>query len=307
MARRDEIHDEIHEDETVEIRREAGTAAPPGPAPPGTPGAPLGEPELEQAVVQEHETIRPLADGAIERDVVRHEQRRRMTGDRLAWILLLLVLLAAAAAGAWWYATQQDTRDVPAVEGLAEAEAIARVEERNLDADVTRAPSDAPEGTVFAQDPAAGSDVDEGSTVRLSVSGGPEQSPVPNAVGMTEAVARDRLVAAGFEVQTREVFSEDEPGTVVAQEPAAGARAAEGSPVAINVSKGTGEVEVPDVVGLGRAEAEAELESAGLDANVVEVPSVEPEGTVVAQSPAGGTARKGSSVRVNVSNGTLPE
>ena len=305
MAHRDEIHDEIHEDETVEIRGgAAGTAVPPGPPPPGPPP---GEPELEQAVVQEHETIRPRADGAIERDVVRHEQRRRLSGDRLAWILLLLLLLAAAAAGAWWYVTQEDTRDVPAVEGLAESEAVARVEERNLDADVTRAPSDAPEGTVFAQDPAAGSEVDEGSSVRLSVSGGPEQSPVPNAVGMTEAVARDRLVAAGFEVQTREVFSEDEPGTVVAQEPAAGARAAEGSSVTINVSKGTGEVDVPDVVGLGQAEAEAELESAGLQANVVEVPSVEPEGTVVAQNPAGGTAKQGSSVRVNVSNGTLPE
>ena len=98
-----------------------------------------------------------------------------MGGDRVAWILLLLLLIAAGAVGAWWYVTQEDTRDVPAVEGLAEAEAVSRVEAEGLDADVTRAPSDAQEGTVFAQDPAAGADVDEGSTVRLSVSGGPDR------------------------------------------------------------------------------------------------------------------------------------
>ena len=293
--------DDFTEDETVEIRREerAGVVPPPD-------GPPLGEPELEEEVVQQHETIRPRADGSIERDVVRHEQRRRMSGDRLAWILLLLLLIAAGAVGTWWYLAQEDTRDVPAVEGLAEAEAVSRVEAEGLDADVTRAPSDAQEGTVFAQDPAAGADVDEGSTVRLSVSGGPAEKAVPNAVGLPEAEARDRLVAEGFEVQTREVFSDDEPGTVVAQAPAAGAQAAEGETVTINVSKGSGEVEVPNVVGLSRAEAEAELESAKLEANVVEVPSIEPEGTVVAQNPAGGTAKQGSTVRVNVSSGVAP-
>ena len=293
--------DDYTEDETVEIRREERVGTGPPPA-----GPPLGEPELEEEVVEQRETIRPRADGSIERDVVRHEQRRRMGGDRLAWILLLLLLIAAGAFGAWWYFTQEDTRDVPAVEGLAEAAAVSRVEAEGLDADVTRAPSDAQEGTVFAQDPAAGADVDEGSTVRLSVSGGPAQKAVPNAVGLPEAEARDRLVAEGFQVQTREVFSDDEPGTVIAQAPAAGAQAAEGETVTINVSKGSGEVDVPNVVGLSRAEAEAELESAKLEANVVEVPSIEPEGTVVAQNPAGGTAKQGSSVRVNVSSGVAP-
>lgn len=297
MARRDDLV----EDDTVEIRREehTGTGTPPA-------GPPLGEPELEEEVVQQRETIRPRADGSVERDVVRHEQRRRMGGDRLAWILLLLLLIAAGAVGAWWYFTQQDTRDVPAVEGLAEAEAVSRVEAEGLDADVTRTPNDAQAGTVFAQDPTAGAEVDEGSTVRLDVSGGPEQTAVPNAVGLPEAEARDRLVAEGFEVQTREVFSDDEPGTVIAQAPAAGAQAAKGETVTINVSKGSGEVDVPNVIGLSRAEAEAELESAKLEANVVEVPSIEPEGTVVAQNPAGGTAKQGSSVRVNVSSGVAP-
>ena len=63
-------------------------------------------------------------------------------------------------------------------------------------------------------------------------------------------------------------------------------------------------VDVPDVVGLSRSEAEDELSSAGFEVNAVEVPSVEPEGTVVAQNPTGGQAREGSSVRINVSTGS---
>ena len=79
--------------------------------------------------------------------------------------------------------------------------------------------------------------------------------------------------------------------------------AADGASVTIAVSKGTGLVDVPNVVGLSRGEAEAEISSAKLEANVVEVPSTDPAGTVVAQNPVGGQAREGSTVRLNVSQG----
>jgi len=83
----------------------------------------------------------------------------------------------------------------------------------------------------------------------------------------------------------------------------AGAQASEGETVTIKVSKGSGRVDVPNVVGLSRAEAEAELSSAQLEANVVEVPSDQPAGTVVAQNPVGGQAQQGTAVRLNVSRG----
>lgn len=295
MADRERVSDT---DDTIVERVETEVGPPATPSP-----VVLGGPEVEEAVVRESETIRQRPDGAIERDVARQEQRRRMSGDRLAWVLLLLLLIAAGAVGAWWYFTQADTRDVPAVEGLAEAEAVSRVEAEGLDADVTRAASDAPEGTVFDQDPQAGTEVDEGSTVQLSVSGGPETKVVPNAVGLSESAARDRLVAAGFQVRTREVFSEREQGMVVAQEPAAGAEGDAGGTVTINVSKGSAQVDVPSVVGLDRSAAESEIESAKLVPNVVVVPSEQPEGVVVAQNPAGGTLREGATVRLNVSAG----
>ena len=92
-------------------------------------------------------------------------------------------------------------------------------------------------------------------------------------------------------------------GTVTAQNPAAGAQAAKGSAVRINISKGTGLVTVPNVVGQPRDDAESEVTQLGLKTNTVTVPSPEPAGTVVAQNPIGGQLRQGESVRLNVSAG----
>jgi eukaryotic-like serine/threonine-protein kinase len=284
----------LDEEETVVERVEASRGAPP---PPGS------APEAEQVVVRERETVRRREDGSVERDVVRNEERRRWSGDRIALVVLLALIALAAAGAALWYFTQEDTATVPSVTGLPVDRATAELDERGFDSDVVTEPNDADEGTVFAQDPGAGSDADEGSTVQLRVSGGPDTTAVPNAVGLQESDARDRLVDAGFQVETEDVFSERDSGSVVSQEPAAGAQAAEGATVTLSVSQGTGLVDVPNVVGLTRGQAQAELSSAKLEANVVEVPSDENPGTVVAQNPVGGQARQGSTVRLNVSAG----
>jgi serine/threonine-protein kinase len=63
-------------------------------------------------------------------------------------------------------------------------------------------------------------------------------------------------------------------------------------------------VTVPNVVGQSAREAGAELAEVGLAATVVRVPAEESVGTVVAQSPRGGTTvQRGSRVRLNVSSG----
>jgi beta-lactam-binding protein with PASTA domain len=282
------------EEETIEVRRGI-------PEPEGYPYD--GDLEAEAVVVQRTERERRNPDGTVDRDTVQVEERRRRRRDPIAIALGVLLLLLAAGAVAWYVLAQEDTKAVPAVEGLPLDQAVERLEEDGFDIDIATAASDAPSGTVFAQDPTAGTEADEGSTVRISVSGGPDTVAVPNAVGLAEAEARDRLVGAGFQVESNEVFAEREPGTVTTQSPSAGAEAERGSTVTIQVSKGTGLVEVPNVVGMTRGQAEAELSSAQLEANVVEVPSDEPVGTVVAQNPVGGQAQQGTAIRLNVSAG----
>ena len=156
---------------------------------------------------------------------------------------------------------------------------------------------------MFGQNPGSDTKADDGSTVKLLVSKGPSQATVPNAVGLPQAEARDRLVNAGFKVTSAQVFSDEQAGNVVAQSPAAGARVAPNSTVRINVSKGAGTVAVPSVVGTTVDQAQSQLTAKGFKSAVTHVQSDSPADTVVGQNPSGGQAPKGSTVQLSVSNG----
>ncbi len=126
---------------------------------------------------------------------------------------------------------------------------------------------------------------------------------MPNAVGLSQAEARAALVDAGFAVTTAQVNSDEPPGTVVAQDPAAGEKVEPGSKVRVNVSKGVASADVPSEVGNLVDEAESELTAAGFKTSVTRVESDEPVDTVVAQDPSSGQASKGSTVELSVSQG----
>lgn len=285
---------------TEEISAAPGALAPPAPLP--------GEivEEVGPRVVTEHERVRVEDDGSVTRRVDRVEQDpvvRRTRRPNVAVALLVILALALGGIAAAWYLTQSNTKTVPAVEGLALDDAVSRLQDDGFKADIVSQPNPAPQGTVFRQTPTAGSEEDEGSTVQLLASKGPATVTIPNAVGVAEVEARDRVAAAGLQVSVFRVFSEQPEGNVVAQSPAAGGKAAKGSAIRLNVSKGSGVTTIPSVVGTTQADAQAQLQAAGLKANVVPVPSQEVAGTVVAQNPVSGQAQKGSAVRLNVSTG----
>lgn len=239
-----------------------------------------------------------------QRETIASERRRRRPLDPIALAMGVILLLVVAGGAAWWYLSNESSQTVPEVEGLGVAVALARLEDEDLVPQVRRVPSEGDTGVVIRQIPTAGTEVDEGTRVSLDVSAGPALIDVPNAVGLQEVDARERLVAAELEVATRDMYTERPAGTVVSQRPQAGADVARGTSVTLGVSRGSGRVDVPLVTGLTRANAEAELAAVSLGANVVEVPSSEPEGTVVAQSPSGGVATRGDAVRLNVSAGS---
>jgi eukaryotic-like serine/threonine-protein kinase len=266
-------------------------------------------PEDDPTLVRRDEETTVVGDEAGRTQEVRHRRveevpRRSRFRDPWPWLLLLLLLVLGGLVAAWAL-TREDTAEVPVVEGLRLDEAVQRLEDEGFKSDIDQRESDAPEGTVFEQDPPAGAEADEGSTVRIAVSRGPATVAVPDVVGGREDVAEDELEDAGFDVRTVEVFSDEAEGVVVAQNPSGGDQAERGSSVRINVSKGRGEVTVPNLIGDARDDAQAELRQLDLQSNVVVVPSAEPEGTVVAQNPAPGeTVRVDSIVRLNVSSGT---
>jgi eukaryotic-like serine/threonine-protein kinase len=224
--------------------------------------------------------------------------------EYLPWVLIaILGVIIIGGLGIWYFTRSSDTKPVPAVVGLRSDAAVARVQADGFRVQIQHESSARAAGVVYGQNPAQGTDESKGSTVKLLVSRGPSRSTVPNAVGESQTQARNSLVAAGFQVTSAEVFSDQPAGTVVAQDPAAGARVAPGSKVHLNVSKGSATVDVPSEIGMTAAQAQSDLASKGFKTTVTNVPSSEAVGTVVAQSPTGGPAPKGSTVQLNVSKG----
>jgi eukaryotic-like serine/threonine-protein kinase len=116
------------------------------------------------------------------------------------------------------------------VVGQNQVEAGDVLEGNGVVADSYPVPSDEPAGTVISQNPAAGTVVKEGDTVRLNVSLGPgprEESSIPDVTGVEATEARNRARVEGFTVRTveRQAPSPEEVGEVLTQTPAAGTAA----------------------------------------------------------------------------------
>jgi serine/threonine-protein kinase len=236
------------------------------------------------------------------------------------WLLVALLIAAAALAGWWAYNEIQEQLDerapvgVPLVVGLREAEAVALIEDRGLEAEIEEQPSlDVEEGRVIEQSPREGTSVTTGTTVTITVSTGPREVEVPDLVGLTYGEAVDALNEVNLEPRRVEVFSQRPPGQVVNQDPKAGEQVDEGTEVEVRVSKGVRQVEVPNVLGESESGARAILEDAGFEVAVTEAPSDStPEGNVSGQSPSAGTeAPQGSTVSITISTGpelvTVPD
>jgi serine/threonine-protein kinase len=126
---------------------------------------------------------------------------------------------------------------------------------------------------------------------------------IPGVVGMAVADAQALLEQRGYVVATTDVVATDvAPGTVVGQDPRAGVRAAPGATVTLRVATGATLVDVPNVLGLGEAEATRTLQDAGFDVAVL-FQEGHPPDAVWAQSPGGGTrAVRGSTVQIWLSH-----
>ena len=152
---------------------------------------------------------------------------------------------------------------VPDVVGSQVTDAVATLTRAGLVAKSVGVASDKPSGTVTAQDPAAGTSLVEGATVRINYSTGPKQVAVPAVVGLDYSAALQQLQAAGFAVARTDVESTQPAGVVVSQVPAGSSTATKGSTVTLSVSNGPQTTPVPDVTGLTAADARTTLTDAG--------------------------------------------
>lgn len=120
----------------------------------------------------------------------------------------------------------------------------------------------------------------------------PQDTRVPNVIGLTFSDAETQLKAKGFRAERGESrFHNAAPkGTVLEQQPAPGSREPATTRVTLVVSGGQRYATVPGVIGLSRELALNALEQAGFDAGeVTERPSNEPLGAVIDSRPRPGT------------------
>jgi eukaryotic-like serine/threonine-protein kinase len=246
-------------------------------APPVDPGAtgmmaPTGYGN-ETALVSGPVTWQPQGDGYGDYDEFGDyddEQPKRSKWFLAALIFLLLILAGLLFLLARNAGDSGDKKDetpqvaVPGVVGTPVDQATAALKAKGFQVKAVSETSEQPPNQVIKQDPTAGTKADQGSTVTITFSGGPQTVAVPNVVGKTEVEASQAITAAGFVVNTKDVEDDKvEEGKVVRQSPAANSKLAKGGQVTIEVSKGSGKMAVPDVKGKSEADARNTLQGAG--------------------------------------------
>ncbi|MFN2616881.1 MAG: Stk1 family PASTA domain-containing Ser/Thr kinase [Thermoleophilaceae bacterium] len=126
---------------------------------------------------------------------------------------------------------------VPDVVGLSRDSAEGRLRDERLEVAVRERESDQPEGQVLEQGPAAGTKVEKGSRVTITVSKGKAKVDVPDVVGLSAGDAARELRAAGLRPVRRErsTTNRDEDGQVLDQRPSGGSSVDRGSSVVVVV------------------------------------------------------------------------
>jgi serine/threonine-protein kinase len=268
--------------------------------------APAAETTLVQQGVDGTRVVAP-GDTFVQVD----DRPRARTGTYIGVLVLLLALLGALLflVGRQLGVGGTEEVTVPQVIGRPEADAERELRTAGLKVQRQEVQDEVnPVGQVTAQDPLANTAVKKGATVTISVSSGPPIVEIPDVRNRTLDAARETLTTAGFRVAVNSVNSDLDPNTVIDQAPAPGGRAAKGSVVTLNVSKGVEQIPVPNVRGLSANEAANLLGQAGFrTASRNENSNDFDPGEVIRTEPASGTPlERNSVVTLVVSSGPAP-
>jgi len=249
-----------------------------------------------------------------------HGEGRLFAAEGKRRIFLRVTALALAAFAAGYVLTtvvffpgfgRQAIVTVPDLRGktLAEARGLASAAGVEVERGDSLFHPSVAAGAVLAQSPLPGQEVTRGSVVRVTLSAGREQRPVPEVEDLPAVQAESLLVRMGFTVSVRRVLSDRAEGRVLSVNPQAGTVLPVGSIVELTLSSGpppvvVQTVAVPDIGGMPEPAAREALRSAGLRLGEVryEQGLPVPLGGVASQSPAAGdSVRAGSPVNVVVS------
>lgn len=131
---------------------------------------------------------------------------------------------------------------------------------------------------------------------------------VPKIIGLTEDEAKDAVEKLGLTYVVLGEEASDKPaGTIIAVFPSEGTAVKKESEVRVRISTGPGEIEVPDVVKLGKSVAQDHIVTQGLKVGKITEDYSEEieEGAVISTNPVAKTkVKKGDTVDIVISKGS---
>jgi serine/threonine-protein kinase len=231
--------------------------------------------------------------------------QRWLFSSRLVYVLVGAVVLVALVGGGW-YLTSGRYTSVPAVDKLTAAQAAHTLQEVGFH--VRTGPSviddNVPKGEVIRTSPSGRAL--PGATIVLTVSQGPRMITVPQIPqgdSVAHAVALLRKAGLTVAAKTKPVGVPSNPqlGVVAGTTPAEGTSVPENEPVTVNVVAG---LALPDLVGQDIGTIQGWAGQNHINIQPTQVSGSQPQGTIVAQSPAPNTpVQPGQTVSVSVSSG----
>ena len=238
--------------------------------------------------------------------------RKRRTAIIMTLVVIALLLIGGSVWALSRSAATPEAVSVPNVVGLSQADAKSQIEAAGLEWELNpeKVASDTVEkDSVASTDPAGGTQAEKGSTVRVTISSGPDSVTLPdNLVGMSPDEARQAVEALGlkWEVNSSKVASDTvAEGKVAQTNPSPGSKVKAGQTITAYLSSGSDQVEVPDLVGMSQDQARSALKAVGLElGNVTTVDSDKDKDRIVSQEPeTGSKVKKGTTIAVSISTG----
>ncbi len=260
--------------------------------------------------IEPTEIVTPMTESTAGTKKDRAEERRRVSKRVRRNRIIALALAVSVGVAGWWIVLGPGAKvNVPSVIGASVDKANSLLTPLGLKSEVAErvySEEDA-EGLIIAQSPAGGDKTDPGSTVKLTVSKGPERYTVPQLVGLTPEAAVNAIAKLPLKTGTiTEVFNSEIPkGFVISADPAPGTKVRRDASIKLVVSKGIETLALASYVGKIGEEALTELSEAGFDVTVTYAfdEKIIPGG-VISQNPANGDIPKGAKIELIVSKGS---
>ncbi|WP_010240289.1 Stk1 family PASTA domain-containing Ser/Thr kinase [Clostridium arbusti] len=225
-------------------------------------------------------------------------------------VVVIAVIAIGYSIGAARASLSQNakTEKVPNVIGMKQDDAKKLIEGQGFKYTVAGTEkNDKPKGTVLECFPNAGEAIAKGGSIRVTISSGPDQSVVPDLMGLDLNKAKEVIENAGYTLgDVSKEYSDNYPyNTVTNVNPDVGSTLDKGSAISIVISRGPRikQSTVTSVKGISQDAAVKALSNIGLSANVVfRITNDSNQNNIVAdQDPAAGTKlNQGATVTITV-------